>query len=79
MLRFGIDRLLSSGRRLCHPSTAGNSCAYAQAKRRATANSAKEKQAALVAGGHASEDEEAPLVRTPKPAPRRSPRHEFEP
>ena len=35
----------------------------AQAKRRATANSAKEKQAALVAGGHASEDEEAPLVR----------------
>ena len=37
---------------------------HAQAKRRATASSAAAKQAALVAGGHASEDEEAPLVRS---------------
>ncbi len=43
--------------------------AHLQAKRRATANSAKEKQAALVAGGHASEDEEAPLVRRLYPKP----------
>ncbi len=37
--------------------------ALAQAKRRASASTAAAKQAALIAGGHASEDEEAPLVR----------------
>ena len=50
--------------------------AHAQAKRRATANSAKEKQAALVAGGHASEDEEAPLVRQPLQESEFSSQHE---
>ena len=46
-----------------HPGSCRNGFALAQAKRRASASTAAAKQAALIAGGHASEDEEAPLVR----------------